>query len=108
MERCRWSLRSGRRSSPGARQGAGKIGPGSAACVLVFDAHRFAASGRQTRMNAHASLNAGLLVRGHDEFVFAQRLSLPASRVQVQDAPGLDLEMRVTREDPAAMLPRAD
>ena len=59
-------------------------------------------------MNAHASLNAGLLVGGHDELVLAQRLALPASRVQVQDTPGLDLEVGVTREDPAAMLPWAD
>jgi hypothetical protein len=59
-------------------------------------------------MNAQARLDAGLLVGGDDEFVFAQRLALPATRIQVQDARGLGLEVRVARKYPAAVLPRAD
>ena len=59
-------------------------------------------------MDAQAGLDAGLLVGGDDELVRAQRLPLPAARIQVQDAPGLGLEVGVAREDPAAMLPRAD
>jgi hypothetical protein len=59
-------------------------------------------------MDAPASLDAGLLVGGDDELVLAQRLALPAARIQVQDAPGLGLELRVAREYPAAVLPRTD
>ena len=57
-------------------------------------------------MNAHSRLDAGLLVGGDDVLVLAQRLPLPASLVQVQDAPGLGLEVRIARKDPAAVLPR--
>ena len=86
----------------------GEIGPGSPACVLVLDTHHFAGLGGQTRVDAHASLNAGLLVRGDDELVVAQRFALPAARVQVQYSSRFGLEAWIAREDPAAMLPWAD
>src|SRR5438067_438818 len=63
---------------------------------------------RQARMDAQPRLDAGFLVGRDDVLVLAQRLSLPASLVQVQDAPGLGLEVRIARKDPAAMLPRPD
>ena len=53
-------------------------------------------------------LDTGLLVGRDDELVVAQCLSLPAPFVQVQDAPGLGLEVRVSRKDPAPVLPRAN
>jgi len=59
-------------------------------------------------MDAQPRLDAGLLVSGDDVFVLAQRLTLPAVLVQVQDAPGLGLEVRIARKDPAAVLPRPD
>ena len=59
-------------------------------------------------MNTHTRLDAGLLVGGDDELVLAQRLALPVARIQVQDASGLGLEVGIAREDPAAVLPRAD
>ncbi len=43
-----------------------------------------------------------------DELFVAQSLSLPAPLMQVQDSPGLGLEVRVPREDPAPMLPRSN
>jgi len=52
-------------------------------------------------MDAHASLDAGLLVDRDDELVVAQHLSLPTPFVQVQDASGLGLEVRIARKDPA-------
>lgn len=59
-------------------------------------------------MDTQPRLDASLPVDGDDELVLAQPLPLPAALVQVQDAPGLGLEVRIAREDPAAMLPRAD
>lgn len=85
-----------------------QVGPGAATGVLVLHAHRLARPSWQARMDALARLDAGLLVGGDDELVLAQRLPLPAPLVQVQDAPGLGLEMRIARKDPAAVLPGAD
>ena len=59
-------------------------------------------------MNAQPRLDTGLLIGRDDELVLAQRLPLPAPLVQVQDAPGLGLEVRIARKDPAAVLPGAD
>lgn len=85
-----------------------QVRPSATACVLVLHAHRLARSGRQARMDAQPRLDAGLLVGRDDELVLAQRLPLPAPLVQVQDAPGLELELRIARKDPAAVLPGAD
>ena len=86
----------------------GKIGPSSSARILVLDAYRLAGPSRQARMGAYAGLDAGLLVSGDDKLVLAQRLPLPAARIQVQDAPGFCLEVRIARKYPAAMLPWTD
>ena len=59
-------------------------------------------------MDAQPSLDAGLLVGGDDVLVGAKRLTLPAPFVQVQDTPGLGLELRIARKYPATMLPGAD
>ena len=86
----------------------GQIGPGAAARVFVLHAHRLAGANGQARMHAQARLNAGLLVGGDDELVLAQRLALPAARVQIQDARGFGLEAGIARKYPAAVLPRPD
>jgi len=85
-----------------------QVGPGATASVLVLRAHRLAGSGRQARLDTQPGLDAGLLVGGDDELVLAQRLPLPAPLVQVQDAPGLGLEVWVARKDPAAVPPGTD
>ena len=59
-------------------------------------------------MDTHAGLDAGLLGSRDDELVLAQRLPLPAARIQVEDPSGLNLEVGIAREDPAAVLPGAD
>jgi len=41
-------------------------------------------------------------------YILAQRPTLPAPLVQVQQAPGLGLKIGIARKDPAAVLPRAD
>jgi len=53
-------------------------------------------------------LNAGFFIRGEDEFVGAEFTALPEALVQIQDPSGLGFEMRVSREDPAAVLPGTD
>ena len=55
-----------------------------------------------------ANLRGWLCAHREDVLVLAQRPALPAPLVQVQDAPGLGLEVRIAREDPAAVLPRSD
>jgi hypothetical protein len=74
----------------------------------VLHAHRFAGFGRKTGVDSTPRLDAGLLVGRDDELVVAQGLALPASPVKIQDAAGLELEVRVPRKDPAAVLPGAD
>ena len=86
----------------------GQIGPGTAARILVLHAHGLARRSGKAWMPAHTRLDAGLLVGGDDEFVLAQCPPLPGTGIQVQDAPGLGLEMRIARKDPAAVLPRAN
>ena len=85
-----------------------QVRPGAAASVLVLHAHRLTGLGWQARMDAQPRLDAGLLIGRDDELVLAQCLPLPAPLVQVQDAPGLGLEVRVARKDPAAVLPGAN
>jgi len=53
-------------------------------------------------------LNAGLFIRREDELAGAEFAALPEALVQIQNASGLGLELWVSREDPAAVLPRAD
>ncbi len=86
----------------------GQVRPCAATHVLVLHAHGLACCGGQARMDAQTRLDAGLLVCGDDKFIRAQRLPLPAPLVQVQDASGLGLELRVARKDPAAVLPGTD
>ena len=59
-------------------------------------------------MLAAAGLNAGLFIGGDDEFVVLQRAALPLAGVQIQYAPGLGGEIRIAREDPTAVIPRAN
>lgn len=52
-----------------------------------------------------AGLNAGFLVGGEHELVAAQAFALPLLGIQIEDAPGLEREIRIAREDPGAVLP---
>ena len=59
-------------------------------------------------MLAAARLDAGLFVGRNDKLIAAEGLAEPLAMVQIQDAAGLGGEIRITREDPAAMPPRTD
>src|SRR5438132_10840177 len=88
---------------------AGEVAQRSLALVLVLDqlalAARLAGLGR---VLARSGLDRGLLVATHDEVAGVQALSLPAPLVQVEDRPGLDLELGVAPQDPGAVVPWAD
>ena len=57
---------------------------------------------------ARAGLDRRLLIRAHHEIAGLEQLPLPAALVQVQDPARLLGELRVAREDPRAVVPRAD
>ena len=56
-------------------------------------------------MFAVAGLNAGLFVRGDHEFILLQESALPTAGVQIEDATGLDGEVRIAWKDPTAVVP---
>ena len=86
----------------------GQIGPCAHALVLVLDAHRLVGSRWQRRVDAPSRLDAGLLVGREDEIIVAQGLPLPMPFVEIDDSSSLGLQVGITREDPAAMLPWTD
>ena len=57
---------------------------------------------------ADPGLDAGFLIRADNVVPAAQRLTLPKADVQVQNAPGLVSELRVTGKDPILIAPRLD
>ena len=85
-----------------------EIGPGSATTILMFDAHRALRRDRQSWMLAPPGLDAGLLVGGDDKFITFEGFGFPAALIQIQNSVGLDGEGGVPREDPTAVVPRAN
>jgi hypothetical protein len=84
------------------------VGPGSAAAILIFDAHRALRRRGQSGMLAASGLDAGLLVGRDDKFIVFEGFTVPGALIQIQDPAGLDGEGRVAGEDPAAVVPGAD
>ena len=84
----------------------GDIGPGTAAGVFVLDMHGSARPTTLRGMLAAAGLNAGFFIGGDHEFIILQRSVLPLAGVEIQHAPGLGGEVRVTGEDPTTVVPR--
>src|SRR3989339_1481840 len=85
-----------------------QIGPCPFARVLVLHLQGISRLRGQGFVDARPRLDARLLVGGQHELVLLQGLALPDPLVQVKQASGLGLELRVSREDPAPMLPRLD
>jgi hypothetical protein len=63
---------------------------------------------REREVEAHAGLDAGLLVGAEDVVVLAKRPSFPFPLVEVQDPAVLPGEARVAGEDPRPVLPGLD
>ena len=59
-------------------------------------------------MQALVRLDGGLLVGRDNEIGLLQGSTLPSAVIEIQDAASLAGEVGVAREDPAAVLPRAD
>lgn len=59
-------------------------------------------------MLAAAGLNAGLLVRGDHKLVGFQGSIVPLAGIEVENPSGLGGEIRIAREDPTAVIPRAN
>ena len=59
-------------------------------------------------MQAMPGLNAGLLIGRDDKFICLEWLPLPLTLVEVQHPASFGGEIRVARENPAAMLPGAN
>jgi hypothetical protein len=59
-------------------------------------------------MDPRAGLDRGLLITTHHEVAGLKQLPVPAPLVQIEDPAGLLRELRVAREDPGAVVPRAD
>lgn len=66
----------------------GKIGPCSGTLIFVFHPGTSPWARGGGRMQAHARLNAGLLVGADDELVPAQPATFPAPLVEIENAPG--------------------
>ncbi len=79
-----------------------------ATAVFELDPAGAAGRGGQGGVAAQAGLDGGLLVGGDHVVASAERLAFPFSRVQVQHAGGLGLEVRVAGEDPRPDPPRLD
>jgi hypothetical protein len=86
----------------------GQVRPGAAPRVLVLDPSGLAWTGRPRGMLSNARLDAGLFVSGEHELIVSQRTAFPLPRVEVQDTPGFRDKLRIARENPGAMLPRAN
>lgn len=85
-----------------------EVSPSAAAAVLMFDAGGLTRTCRGTGVLAKPRLNAGFLIGADHELIGSQSLALPLSGVQVENAASLEGKLRISREDPAPMLPRAD
>lgn len=84
----------------------GQVGQRSATSVFVFDAHRPGGGRWQGHMFAGAGLDGGLLIDRDHELVGFEVSAGPTAVVQAQHPAGLDVEVRVAREDPRAVPPR--
>ena len=73
--------------------------------ILMFHLHRLARLGCLSRVDASASLNAGLFVSRKHKLVILQGLALPNSLVEIQQSPGFNSKLRVTRKNPTAVKP---
>ena len=67
----------------------GQVGEGAEAVVLALGPHRPSRPRREREVDAHAGLDAGLLVGAEHVLVLAERLPFPFPLVEVQGAGGL-------------------
>src|SRR5664280_933879 len=83
----------------------GEVGERALALVLVLDPARASGCRRRPGMDPRPGLNARLLVGADDVLVGAQRFTLPAAAIEIEDAPGFPFEVGIAGEDPAPVRP---
>src|SRR5215468_576108 len=86
----------------------GEISPGPQPLVFVLDSHGPTGLGVQRLMLAGTRLDAGLFVRTENELIGPEGTAPPDSLVEIEQPARLLFEVRVSRKDPAAMLPGTD
>ena len=86
----------------------GEVGLGGEGFVFVLDVGGLAGFGGRCGMPALTRLDGGFLVGRDDAIGLVQGSTQPSAVIEVEDATGLVGEVGVAREDPAAVLPRAD
>jgi hypothetical protein len=87
---------------------SGQVGPGATPFVLKFNAETSVRARLLRGVATLSSLDAGFFVGAENAVVRAQRLALPESLVEVQNAPRFGFEVRVARKDPTAITPGLD
>ena len=85
-----------------------QVGPGATAVVFVLDPCSQAGPRAQRRMLAAAGLNTGLFISGNHEFIVEEGSAAPTPLIQIEDASRFTGEVGVAREDPTAVIPRAN
>lgn len=83
----------------------GQVSEGAEAVVLALGLHRPPRPRREREVDTPAGLDAGLLVGAEHVVVLAKRLPFPYPLVEIQDAGGLEGEVRVAGKDPRPVLP---
>ena len=76
--------------------------------VLMFHLHPLARLGRLGRMDASSGLNTGLFIGRKHELIVLERLVLPDSLVEIQEASSLGAELGIPGKNPTPVKPRSD
>ena len=84
-----------------------QIDPSALTKILVFHSGGAVRRGRQSRLFTTAGLNARLFIGRDHKVVSAQWSTFPDAMVQIKNRACLDSKIRITRKDPASVLPRA-
>ena len=105
--RCRWFARNGRRASRGARPSRPDTPKPRRVRIRVQPASP--APGRAAGWDGYGGGPGCWSSRPREhKLVARQRFALPPAGIEIENAPGLQGEVRVAREDPPAVLPGAD
>ncbi len=83
-----------------------EVRPGPAPLVFVFNPYRFPRLGRQSRMFSSTSLNGCFLICRQNKLVILEQFSFKYPFVQIENPASFSKEIRVTRKNPASVLPR--
>jgi len=87
---------------------SGKVGQSALSLIFMFNTHGRSGFGRERFSHSPPRLDAGLLVCGDYIVVRPERRTHPFSLIQIQDRPCLVGKLRITRKNPATILPRLD